>query len=131
MRQKVLDAFALDPFIRDVDVGLFRRRHRRRLPNWMDYTRLFQPVHSTSIPGGFGRRHALIHPLGGHQRRRHHYPDHYQHRHFHIPNTGGWQSYAWVPLRDANGNLVRLDLAGLATLRLTAGPGGGGNNKLF
>jgi hypothetical protein len=50
---------------------------------------------------------------------------------FSFGNTGGWDSFAWVPLRDSNGNLVRLNLGGVATLRLTAGPAGGGNNNFL
>ena len=42
---------------------------------------------------------------------------------FNIVNSGGWDSFAWVPLRDGNGNLVRLTIPGVNTLRLTAGGG--------
>ncbi len=31
---------------------------------------------------------------------------------FSIPNTGGWENYSYVPLRDPNGNLVALTLNG-------------------
>jgi len=31
---------------------------------------------------------------------------------FSIPNTGGWENYQYVPLRDANGNLAALTLNG-------------------
>jgi hypothetical protein len=41
---------------------------------------------------------------------------------FSVPNTGGWQTYAWVPLVDANTNLVTVSLNGSTnTLRLTDG----------
>ncbi len=33
----------------------------------------------------------------------------------------GWQSYHWVPLRDTNGNMAVLPLAGKATLNVTSG----------
>jgi hypothetical protein len=33
--------------------------------------------------------------------------------------TGGWTTYAWFPLRDANGNIANLSLGGKTTLRLT------------
>ena len=46
---------------------------------------------------------------------------------FAIANSGGWDSFAWVPLRDTSGNLIRVQLSGTNTLRLTAGTGGGGN----
>jgi hypothetical protein len=41
---------------------------------------------------------------------------------FTIPNTGGWQTFGWVPLKDASGNLVNVTLGGSTnTLRLTDG----------
>lgn len=39
---------------------------------------------------------------------------------FTVPSTGGWQTYAWSPLKD-NGNLVAVSLGGTNTLRLTDG----------
>ena len=42
---------------------------------------------------------------------------------FTIPATGGWQTYTWVPLRDANGNLVKFTGGGLQTLRTTSSGG--------
>src|SRR5260370_3288872 len=50
---------------------------------------------------------------------------------FSFNNTGGWQSYSWVPLRDASGNLVRVNLGGVGTLRVTAGNGGGGKENFL
>jgi len=41
MRQKVLDAFALDPNVREVNVGFFDGGTGADQPNWMDYTRTF------------------------------------------------------------------------------------------
>jgi hypothetical protein len=40
---------------------------------------------------------------------------------FNVPVTGAWQTYAWVPLTDSNGNLVTVSLGGQATLRLADG----------
>jgi hypothetical protein len=36
-------------------------------------------------------------------------------------NGLGWSSFSWVPLTDASGNLVKLTLGGVATLRATSG----------
>jgi len=47
---------------------------------------------------------------------------------FVIPQTGGWQTYTWVPLRDGNGNLVQVTGGALKTFRVTAG---GGYNPNF
>jgi hypothetical protein len=132
MRRKVLDALALDPTIRDVNVGYYDGGTGSDLPNWMNYTRTFPTgpfnvfarvasgggtLSSTLalVTSGVGTATQTTTNVGT----------------FIIPNTGGWQSYAWVPLRDAGGNLVRLDMAGLATLRLTAGNAGGGNNNFL
>ncbi|MGH7967304.1 MAG: carbohydrate-binding protein, partial [Limisphaerales bacterium] len=42
---------------------------------------------------------------------------------FSVPNTGGWQSYQWVPLMDQFGKLARVT-GGLGTLRLITDKGG-------
>ena len=132
MRQKVLDAFALDPLVREVNVGFFDGSTGGDLPNWMNYTRTYPSgkfnVYTrvaygggggssilAMVTSGVGTTTQMTNNLGT----------------FSLPNMGGWDSFAWVPLRDANGNLVRLDLAGVATLRLTAGPTGGGGNNNF
>ena len=132
MRQKILDAFALDPNIRDVNVGFFDGGTGADLPNWMNYTRTFPTgpfnVYTRAASGGgnlsstlalvtsgVGTPTQTTTNLGT----------------FNFGNTGGWQAYGWTPLRDAGGNLVRLDLGGVATLRLTAGPAGGGNNNFL
>lgn len=47
---------------------------------------------------------------------------------FTIPNTGAWQTFQWVPLQDAAGNLKTIDLKGKTTLRLTDG---GANVNFF
>src|SRR5205807_800160 len=132
MRQKVLDAFALDPLVRDVNVGFFDGGTGADLPNWMNYTRTYPTgpfnvyVRAASGGGTLSSTLALVTSgVGTTTQTSNNIGT------FTFPNTGGWQSYSWTPLRDANGNLVRLDLAGLATLRLTAGPAGGGNNNFL
>jgi len=40
---------------------------------------------------------------------------------FSDPNAAGWQAWHWIPLLDANGNMVNVSLGGLATLRVTSG----------
>jgi len=40
---------------------------------------------------------------------------------FSDPNPVGWQAYHWIPLRDTNGNMVDVQLGGLATLKVTSG----------
>lgn len=127
MRQKILDALAINDRIRDVDVGNFDNN------NWMNYTRTFPTgtfnVYTRAAYGGaavggstleevtsgVGTPVQTTNTLGG----------------FTLPNTGGWQGYQWVPLRDAAGNLVRVNLGGLKTLRLTARANGGGNNNFL
>jgi hypothetical protein len=42
---------------------------------------------------------------------------------FTIPATGGWQTYTWIPLRDASGNLVKFTGGGVQTLRATSSGG--------
>jgi hypothetical protein len=47
---------------------------------------------------------------------------------FSFPNSGSWDNFEWVPLRDAGGNLARVQLNGSTnTIRLTAAGAGGGN----
>jgi len=130
MRQKVLDALALDPTVREVNVGFFDGGTGPDLPNWMNYTRTYPSgnfniytrvaaganVSSTlATVTGSGTEVQTTTNLGT----------------FVTPNSGGWDSFAWSPLRDANGNLVRVTLGGVSTLRLTAGPAGGGNNNFL
>jgi hypothetical protein len=40
---------------------------------------------------------------------------------FSDPNAAGWQSWHWIPLLDANSNMVNVQLGGLATLKVTSG----------
>jgi hypothetical protein len=132
MRQKVIDAIALDPTVREVNVGYFDGGTGGDLPNWMNYTRTYPTgpfnvytraasgggtLSSTlaMVTGGVGTTTQTTNSVGT----------------FSFNNTGGWDSFAWVPLRDASGNLVRLNLGGVATLRLIAGPSGGGNNNFL
>jgi hypothetical protein len=127
MRQKVADAYALDGTIRDVDLGFFDSG------NWQNYTRTYPSgVYNvydriadgggnlsatlSLVTNGWGTTVQGTTNLGA----------------FSYANSGGWQSYTWVPLRDGNGNLVRVDLGGTTnTLRLTAGSAGGGNQNFF
>jgi len=41
---------------------------------------------------------------------------------FNSPPTGNWDTFHWVPMRDAQGNLANLRLEGLQTLRYTKQP---------
>ncbi len=132
MRQKVLNALALDPTIREVDMGYFdgSATPGAGLPNWVNYTRTYPTgtfnvfiraangnansvIGSTLsvVTNGWGTTSQITTNLGT----------------FAFNNTGGWQTYNWVPLRDANGNLVHVKLGGTNTFQLTAGPNGGGN----
>jgi Carbohydrate binding module (family 6) len=132
MRQKVLNALALDGSIREVDVGYFDGGTGSGLPNWMNYTRtyptgLFNVYARVAFGGGagastlaqvtsgWGTPVQTITNLGT----------------FNLNNSGGWQSYQWVPLRNASGNLVQLSLGGTSTLQSIAGTGGGGNENFF
>ncbi len=80
--------------------------------NWANYTRTY-PTGTFNIymrganPNGASANSAslagsLSGPLGR----------------FSVPNTGGWQTYTWVPLKDAGGNLVQYTGGGVETLRL-------------
>ena len=116
------------PFTADVDVGYFDGPGAAGQPNWMNYTRSFAPgiynVYArvadgggnlsatlAKVTSGWGTTSQTITNLGT----------------FSMANSGGWDSFSWSPLRDGNGNLVRVQLSGTNTLRLTAGNGGGGN----
>jgi len=44
---------------------------------------------------------------------------------FSVPNTGGWQTYTWVPLENTQGNMVQITNSGSAkTFRVTTQNGG-------
>ena len=133
MRQKVLDAYAVTNIARDVNVGYFDGGTGSGLPNWMNYTRTYPagtynaylrvadgagvlgtgPLSASfdQVTSGQGTSSQTITNVGT----------------FSFLNTGGWDTFAYVPLRDVNGNLVRVTVPGVNTLRLTAGPSGGGN----
>jgi hypothetical protein len=132
MRQKVRDAFALDPTIRDVNVGYFDYGVGSGLPNWMNYTKTYPTgkfniylrvaygggagaASLDAVTSGWGTSAQTTTNLGT----------------FTEANSGGWDSFAWVPLRDAGGNLAKVTLSGTNTIRLTAGIGGGGNVNFF
>jgi CotH kinase protein/Lamin Tail Domain/Carbohydrate binding domain len=42
---------------------------------------------------------------------------------FSVPDTGNWQTYTWVPLRDSNGNLARFVGGSVETLKVTTDNG--------
>lgn len=124
MRQKVLDAFAITNITRDVNVGYFDGGVGSGLPNWMNYTRTYPSgvynaylrvadgggAIATSldqVTSGWGTSSQTTTNIGT----------------FSFVNTGGWDTFAWVPLRDVNGNLIRVTVAGVNTIRLTAGGG--------
>lgn len=127
MRQKVLDAYAISDQAREINVGYFDGGTGAGLPNWMNYTRTYPNGNynvylrvadgggnlNTSmdkVTAGWGQDSSLqtITNMGV----------------FNIVNSGGWDSFAWVPLRDSSGNLARVQLNGSTnTFRLTAGGG--------
>ncbi|MDB6017157.1 MAG: Beta-agarase [Pedosphaera sp.] len=128
MRQKVLDAYALGNVTGDVDAGFFDFGTAPGTPNWMNYTRTYPTnIYNVYIRVGFGGASGgstlsqltsgwgtsvqTTNVLGT----------------FNYGNTGGWESYAWVPLRDSFGNLIQVSMGGTNTLKLTANTGGGGN----
>jgi len=84
MRQKVLDAFALDPAVREVNVGFFDGWNGGG-PAKLDglYENLSDRSFQRLCPGGIRRRHAFTHSRDGHERGRHHDPDHQQPGHLH------------------------------------------------
>lgn len=126
MRKKVLDAYALNSQVREVNVGNFDTG------NWIDFTRTYPTglfnvyaraafgggagvAQLSMVTNGVGTPVQLTNNLGS----------------FTLPNTDGWQSYRWVPLRDSQGNLARVNLNGLSTLQSYAGAGGGGNHNFY
>src|ERR1035437_4432453 len=132
MRQKVLDAFAVTNTAREVNVGYFDGGTGSGLPNWMNYTRTYPSGTYNAylrvadgggaltasldlVNGGWGTSSQTTTNIGT----------------FSFVNSGGWDTFAWVPLRDVNGNLIRVTVAGVNTIRLTAGPGGGGNGDFL
>ncbi len=127
-RQKVKDAQTNAFNTAEVNVGYFDGGSGAGLPNWMNYTRSYASgsyniylrvadgggnitASLDKVTGGWGTTSQTIANLGT----------------FNIANAGGWDSFSWVPLRDSSGNLAHVQLSGTNTIRLTAGPGGGGN----
>jgi hypothetical protein len=138
MRQKIFDALSLSNVVRDVDIGNFdgpafvSGSPVPGTPNWVNYTRTFPTgafnVYARAASGGgtlgstlslvtsgWGSSSQTTTDIGT----------------FSFANTGGWETYAWVPLRDVSGNLIRVNLSGTNTFRLTANTGGGGNNNFL
>ncbi|HVU08495.1 MAG TPA: LamG-like jellyroll fold domain-containing protein [Verrucomicrobiae bacterium] len=143
MRQRVMDALISGALPNgDIDMGYFDGGSGQGLPNWVNYTRTFPKgawnVYIRSAEGSTSAGSTLASVTGGWGS----YPPSLGGSltttnlgTFTSGNTGGWQSYAWTPLRDANGNLVRVDLNGTNTFQLTAGtptsPTLGGGNVNF
>ena len=94
--------------------------------NWGNYTRTFpsgtfnvymraaNPIGATTdaasmalVTSGRGTSSQIITNLGT----------------FSVPNTGDWQIYTWVPLRDANGNLATFTGGAVQTLRVSTDNG--------
>jgi hypothetical protein len=115
-RTKYLNAqtFYNDPNIGSFQIGYFGDG------NWLNYTRTFPtgsfyvwgrfagdggPISNTlsQVTSGVGTSNQTLELLGN----------------FSGPQTGNYATFAWYPLRDANGNMVNLTLGGKETLRLT------------
>jgi hypothetical protein len=107
----------------DYDVGWFDGGE------WLNYTRTFptglynvyarisSPGASTmnlaEVTAGLGTTNQTTESLGN----------------FSLVNGQGWTTFLWVPLTDASGNLVKLNLGGVSTLRVTSG--GNANANFF
>ncbi len=50
---------------------------------------------------------------------------------FGVPNTGGWQTYSWIPLRDAGGNLVEFTSDGSEQTIMVTTTGGSYNANYY
>ncbi len=50
---------------------------------------------------------------------------------FGVPNTGGWQVYTWIPLKDSEGNLVEFTLDGSAQTMTISTTGGNYNANFY
>jgi hypothetical protein len=127
MREKVRAALALNPGIREVNLGNFDT------DDWVNYTRTY-PVGPynvyTRVANGGGSKIVTFNRVTGDTTQPGGQLTNMLGT-FTFGGTGGWQSYGWVPLRDAGGNLVRVDLNGLDTFRISANPGGGGNHNFL
>jgi hypothetical protein len=117
-RANFIAAQAINPAIQDYCIGYFDTGE------WVNYTRSFpagkyniyarlasgdsgvSTIYLDKVISGQGTPTQTTSPLGSFQ------------------YTGtGWGSYQYVPLTDAYGNLVAVDLSGVTTLRATAGAG--------
>lgn len=118
-RQKYLDAIAAgDANVKDYDVGWTYGNGSSWSGDWANYTRNFtagnyniygrlsggggaSKVAIWKVTSGAGTTTQTVSPLGE----------------FHW-NSRAWQSYDWIPLTDASGNLVSVNLSGVTTLRI-------------
>jgi len=107
----------------DYDVGWFDAGE------WLDYTRTYPAglynvyariaspgvatLNLAKVTGGLGTTNQTTLSLGN----------------FSLQNGLGWSSFSWVPLTDASANLVKLNLGGVSTLRVTTG--GNANANFF
>jgi hypothetical protein len=116
-RKNFLDAQAGNPLINDYKIGWFYTGE------WVNYTRNF-PSGTYNVyarfAGGAGAASATLGKV----------TDGVGTAVQTVTNLGtfsfvgtGWSTYQYVPLRDANGNLVPVTLSGVNTLRLTTGGG--------
>jgi len=117
-RQKFLNAQTIDPTINDFKVGWFNGGE------WVNFTRTF-PAGSYNVyarlAGGAGAATLTLGKV----------TDGWGTSPQTITNLGtfsfvgtGWSTFQYVPLTDANGNLVAVTLSGTNTLRVTTGGGG-------
>ena len=117
-RQKFLSAQTTDPAINDYKVGWFNGGE------WVNFTRTF-PAGTYNVYGRLaGGAGAATMTLGK-------VTDGWGTSTQTITNLGtfsfvgtGWSTFQYVPLTDANGNLVAVTLSGTNTLRVTTGGGG-------
>lgn len=131
-RQVVWNAYAQTTIAGEVNVGYFDGGTGTGLPNWMNYTRTYPTgnynVYLRAADGGGNLTAAFVTVTNG-------WGTITQGTNlvgnFNMANTGGWDSFAWIPLRDVSGNLVQVQMGGTNTFRLSAGNGGGGNVNFF
>jgi hypothetical protein len=124
-RKKFVDAQAIDPFINDYKIGWFNPGE------WANYTRSF-PAGTYNVyarlAGGAGAATLTLSKVTDGQGT----PTQTTTNLGRFSFTGtGWSTYQYVPLTDANGNLVALTLNGVDTLRVTTGGGGDLNFLMF
>jgi hypothetical protein len=120
LRQKFIDSGVTlsDPNVADFNIGWYSTgtwlNYTRHYPagNYYVYGRMaggggaFSGTTLSLITGGWGTASQSTNILGG----------------FADPNASGWQTWHWVPMLDANSNLVTVAFTGSTnTLRLTSG----------